>query len=54
MGYRYIDDIIEEQERQKAELEDALATANLNGEIIDSISKFILDNLPGEPENRNL
>ena len=40
MGYRYIDDIIEEQERQKAELEDALATANLNGEIIDSISKL--------------
>ena len=40
MGYRYIDDIIEEQERQKAELEDALAAANLNGEIIDSISKL--------------
>ena len=40
MGYRYIDGIIEEQERQKAELEDALETANLNGEIIDSISKL--------------
>lgn len=40
MGYRYIDDIIEEQERQKAELEEALETANLNGEIIDSISKL--------------
>ena len=40
MGYRYIDDIIEEQERQKAELEDALEIANLNGEIIDSISKL--------------
>ena len=40
MGYRYIDDIIKEQERQKAELEDALEAASLNGEIIDSISKL--------------
>ena len=35
-----LDVLSEEQERQKAELEDALAAANLNGEIIDSISKL--------------
>ena len=40
MGYRYIDDIIEEQERQKEQDEDALEAANLNWEIIDSISKL--------------
>lgn len=40
MGYRYIDDILEEQERQKAELEQALECANLNSEIINSISKL--------------
>lgn len=40
MGYRYIDDIIEEQERQKAQLEQALESASLNSEIVDSISKI--------------
>lgn len=40
MGYRYIDDIIAEQEKQKIQLENALANANLNSEIIDSISKI--------------
>lgn len=40
MGYRYIDDIIEEQEKQKIKLENALASATLNSEIIDSISKL--------------
>ena len=40
MGYRYIDDIIKEQEKQKVQLENALADATLNSEIIDSISKI--------------
>ena len=40
MGYRYIDDIIAEQEKQKIQLENALANATLNSEIIDSISKI--------------
>lgn len=40
MGFRYIDDIIAEQENQKAKLENALETATLNSEIIDSISKI--------------
>ena len=40
MGYRYIDDIVAEQEKQKIQLEDALANATLNSEIISSISKL--------------
>ena len=40
MGYRYIDDIIEEQEKQKVLLEEALESASLNSEIVDSISKI--------------
>ena len=40
MGYRYIDDIIAEQESQKIRLENALAEATLNSEIVDSISKI--------------
>ena len=40
MGYRYIDDIIEEQEKQKVQLKQALESASLNSEIIDSISKI--------------
>lgn len=40
MGYRYVDDIIAEQEKQKIQLENALAIATLNSEIIDSISKI--------------
>lgn len=40
MGYRYIDDILVEQEKQKMQLEHALAEATLNSEIIDSISKL--------------
>lgn len=40
MGYRYIDDIIAEQEKQKIQLENALSIATLNSEIIDSISKI--------------
>ena len=40
MGYRYIDDIIAEQEKQKIQLEKALADATLNSEIVDSISKI--------------
>lgn len=39
IGYRYVDDIIAEQEKQKIKLENALAEATLNSEIIDSISK---------------
>ena len=40
MGYRYVDDIIAEQESQKIQLENALAQANLNSEIVGSISKI--------------
>lgn len=40
MGYRYIDDIIAGQEHQKIQLENALANATLNSEIISSISKL--------------
>ena len=40
MGYRYIDDIIEEQEKQKIQLKQALESASLNSEIVDSISKI--------------
>lgn len=40
MGYRYMDDIIEEEERRKSELENALAQANLKTEIVDSLSKI--------------
>ncbi|WP_432627329.1 ATP-binding protein [Brotaphodocola sp.] len=40
MGYRYVDDIVAEQERQKIQLENALADATLNSEIINSISKL--------------
>lgn len=38
MGFRYIDDVIEEQDRQRMVLEQALAEAHLNNEIISSIS----------------
>ena len=40
MGYRFVDDIVAEQEAQKVSLENALAAATLNSEIIDSISKI--------------
>ena len=40
MGYRYIDDIVADQEQQKTRLEKALAEATLNSEIVDSISKI--------------
>lgn len=40
MGYRYVDDLIAEQDRQRDVLEKALAEANLNNEIISSISKI--------------
>ena len=40
MGYRYVDDIVADQEQQKMRLENALAAATLNSEIIDSISKI--------------
>ena len=40
MGYRYVDDIVAEQEKQRKRLEDALAEAKLNNEIINSISKI--------------
>lgn len=40
MGYRYVDDIVEEQEKQRIRLETALAEVTLNSEIIDSISKI--------------
>lgn len=40
MGYRYNDDVIEEQELHQTELETALEEARLNNEIISSISKI--------------
>ena len=40
MGYRFVDDLVEEQEKQNTRLENALAEATLNSEIIDSISKI--------------
>lgn len=40
MGFRYIDDLMGMQEYQKTKLEDALAEARLNNEIISSISKI--------------
>lgn len=39
MGFRYVDDIVAEEEKQKRELEKAIESANLNNEIIGSISK---------------
>lgn len=40
MGFRYIDDLMGMQEYQKTKLEEALAEARLNNEIISSISKI--------------
>ena len=40
MGYRFVDDIISEHERQKTQLENALAIATLNSEIVGAISKI--------------
>lgn len=40
MGYRYIDDIIADQETQKMQLENALAEVTLNSEIINSLGKL--------------
>ena len=40
MGYRYIDDIIAEHEKQKQQLEEALSIATLNSEIVGAISKI--------------
>ncbi len=40
MGYRYIDDLAAGQERLQTRLENALAEATLNSEIIGSISKL--------------
>ena len=40
MGFRYVDDLVSEQERMQTRLENALAEARLNSEIIGSISKL--------------
>lgn len=40
LGFRYIDDILHEQELQKEKLETALAQAQFNNEIIGAISKI--------------
>ena len=40
MGYRYIDDILMEQEKQQIQLENALAEARFNSEIKGSSSKI--------------
>ena len=39
MGFRYIDDVLREEERKKAALERALSSANQKSEIITAISK---------------
>lgn len=40
MGFHYIDDIIEEQERSRAQLEKALNEAEKNNEIISAVAKI--------------
>lgn len=40
MGYRYLDDLVAEQEKLQTRLETALSEATLNNEIIGSISKL--------------
>lgn len=40
MGYRYVDDIIAKQEKQRRQLENVVRQARLRSEIIDSISKL--------------
>ena len=40
MGYRYVDDLVAEQEKMQTRLENALAEATLNSEIVGSISKL--------------
>ena len=40
MGYRYIDDLVARQEEQQTALENALAAATLNSEIVGTISKL--------------
>ena len=40
MGYRYIDDLVAEQEKLQTKLENTLAEATLNSEIVGSISKL--------------
>lgn len=40
MGYRYIDDLVAEQEKLQTRLEKTLADATLNSEIIGAISKM--------------
>ena len=40
MGFHYIDDIVEEQERQKAQLEKALYDAQQGNEIISAIARI--------------
>ncbi len=39
LGFRFIDDVLQEQEHQKEQLENALAQARLNEEIIGTIAK---------------
>ena len=39
MGYRYIDDIVQDEERQKRKLEKALTDTKMSNEIISAISK---------------
>lgn len=40
MGFHYIDDIVEEQERRKAQLEKALSDSEKNNEIISAVAKI--------------
>lgn len=40
MGFHYIDDIVEEQERQKAQLENALRDAQQSNEIVSAIASI--------------
>ena len=40
MGYRYIDDLIVEHEKQQLQMQKALAEAQFNSEVVGTISKF--------------
>ena len=40
MGYRYIDDLIAEHEKQQLTMQKALAEAQFNSEVVGTISKF--------------
>ena len=40
MGFRYIDDIVQEDMKKKQQMEETMADLKLNNEIISAISKM--------------